>query len=1352
MKKRLLNILLVLNCLSVFAQTPAIQWQNTIGGSNNDILLDSDKTTDGGYVLVGYSYSSASGDKTENNIGGIDYWVVKVDSIGNIQWQNTIGGNSTDLSRSIEQTSDGGYIIGGESASPISGDKSENEFTQGLFDIWIVKLNTNGVVEWDNTIGGTDNDFLEVLKETTDGGFIIGGTSWSVISGDKIEDTIGMKDWWIIKLDVLGNIQWQNTIGGTKDENIYDVNETDNGGFILIGTSNSAISGDKTEGNIGLWDYWIVKLDSSGAIEWDRTIGGNEDDFGQKILQTSNGGYVVGGYSKSSNSIHKTEDNIGGNDYWIVKLDSNGSIEWNNTIGGTGDDALTDVVIANDGGFLLGGFSQSSSSFDKSENSFGLSDYWIVKIDSNGIVKWNKTIGGVGEDNLYSIHITNDKGIFLAGQSDSDSSGYKTDDSQGLKDYWIVKLDSARQNEIATETISNFDLQSCGDSLTATIPFTTNGTFNVGNIFSAELSDETGSFSNPLVIGTLSGNSSDTIYATITPDSLKRGTGYRIRVVSSNPSVIGTDNGSDLAINICDDGDACTEDYCYNGICTWIMKDCNDNNACTNDTCINGQCIYTQIATGVVADFSYTTTKFCDSLKIDFANNSSIGTDYLWDFGDGSNSILENPSVVYDSFSTYDVSLTVTETVCGTSDTAYATIEFLPTTTSPNSDFSYTSIQDCEEMYVSLTNTSTGGLGYWWDFGNGLTSNDVEPVFIYQDTGVYTITLVALDSGFCAKNDTFQTQILFENNCIISGNVFKDFNQNCIKEAGENGFENAIIKVAPGITGHDAYFVSTDSNGNYTILISDTGNYTVELASALTYWQASCPVNPAFYTVNVNGQGPHNVNFGNYIDTACSKLEVDISSGLIRRNQKTTFAVDYCNNGSGVANNVVVEVDFPDDKIGSNYFFQIVNSSMPGTLLNGRVYSYNIGTLNPGDCGRILISVFFPVTTLDRTYCTKASIYPKVNCSPVDSNWDYSDIKVEGDCSGDTTVNIVVENLGLDMLGRSEYRVYEDELLIDRDSFQIAAGDSIVKQYNKRANKEIHIEADQRPGHPNNSFPNDHIEGCDSVYTSTAGGFVNHFILDDVADDVETDCKGVSISWDPNDKQVIPIGISEKHYIDESTLLEYTIRFQNTGNDTAFWVQILDTLDDALLDISSIRSGVSSHENNFRVFGAGIVEWTFDNILLPDSNVNEEESHGFVKFKINLKKGISKGSVIENKAAIYFDFNAPVITNTVFNTIYDTILITSTSIEKDDGISNIVVFPNPFAENTIIAFDLISSSYVKIKVTDILGKVIMETPMQKENAGFHEVILTPTNDNDGLLLLELYVNEDKIVKRIIRMR
>jgi hypothetical protein len=440
---------------SSFSQTaPGIEWQNTIGGNNYDWLTFIEQTADGGYILGGTSGSSISGDKTENCIGGYDYWIVKTDTLGNIQWQNTIGGSGDDWFYSMQQTADGGYILGGYSDSYISGDKTENNIGNG--DYWIVKTDSLGNIQWQNTIGGSGFDWLYSIQQTADGGYILGGHSNSNISGDKTENNIdtltsGTFDYWIVKTDSSGNIQWENTIGGSNDDRLYSTQQTADGGYILGGYSWSGISGDKTENKLDTIcipyctsDYWIVKTDSLGNIQWQNTIGGNNNDNLYSIQQTTDEGYILGGQSKSNISGDKTESNIDTInftwDYWIVKTDSLGNIQWQNTIGGSRAEQLRSISQTADRGYILGGYSESDISGDKTENCIGFDDYWPVKIDSLGNVRWQNTIGGTSNDYLFPIRQTADGGYILGGYSKSNISSDKTENCIGFDDYWIIKL------------------------------------------------------------------------------------------------------------------------------------------------------------------------------------------------------------------------------------------------------------------------------------------------------------------------------------------------------------------------------------------------------------------------------------------------------------------------------------------------------------------------------------------------------------------------------------------------------------------------------------------------------------------------------------------------------------------------------------------------------------------------------------------------------------------------------------------------------------------------------------------------------------------------------------------------
>ena len=435
--KKIISILFLLLCLKSFGQQipPAIQWQNTIGGSGTDALYSLEKTIDGGYILGGHSVSDSSGDKTENSRGTADYWVIKIDSSGNIVRQKTFGGADSDVLRKVRQTSDGGYILGGESDSNIGGEKTEN--SMGSTDNWIIKTDSLFNIQWQTTLGGTSVDYLQNIEQTSDGNYIVSGYSSSPPSIDKSENSMGM-DFWIIRLDESGNVIWENTIGGSGEEYHADIHPTRDGGYILGGRSDSNISGDKTENTNGNWDYWILKLDSSGNIQWQNSIGGSYVEDLYCVFQTFEGGYILGGVSRSGISGDKTEGTHGNLDYWVVKTDSIGNVEWQNTIGGNDEESLNSLVQTTDSGYVMGGFSSSPISGDKTEYS-DYRDYFVVKLDKNGIDEWQNTIWGFSDDRLAQLQQTND-GYILGGTSASNISGDKTEDCVGWFDYWVVKL------------------------------------------------------------------------------------------------------------------------------------------------------------------------------------------------------------------------------------------------------------------------------------------------------------------------------------------------------------------------------------------------------------------------------------------------------------------------------------------------------------------------------------------------------------------------------------------------------------------------------------------------------------------------------------------------------------------------------------------------------------------------------------------------------------------------------------------------------------------------------------------------------------------------------------------------
>ena len=395
-----------------------------------------------------------------------DYWVIKLNANGVKEWDNTLGGSSIDILEIVQPTSDGGYFLGGHSNSNNSPDKSEDNL--GQYDYWVVKLNAAGVKEWDNTIGASGgSDQLYAIQQTTDGGYILGGYSNSNSSPDKLENNLGQYDYWVVKLNAAGVKEWDNTIGGSGDDQLYSLQQTTDGGYILGGYSNSNSSPDKSEMGKGGYDYWVVKLNAGGVKEWDNTIGGSGDDKLYAIKQTTEGGYILGGYSNSNSSPDKYENSLGGNDYWIVKLYASGIIQWDNTIGGNHNDELFSLQVTTDGGYILGGSSWSNSSPDKSENNLGFGyDYWVVKLNVGGIIQWENTIGGSYYDELFSIEQTIDEGYIMGGRSESNFSPDKSENNLGQYDYWVVKLSTCPAIRLTFPTES---LPSCQGTATGSI-------------------------------------------------------------------------------------------------------------------------------------------------------------------------------------------------------------------------------------------------------------------------------------------------------------------------------------------------------------------------------------------------------------------------------------------------------------------------------------------------------------------------------------------------------------------------------------------------------------------------------------------------------------------------------------------------------------------------------------------------------------------------------------------------------------------------------------------------------------------------------------------------------------------
>ncbi len=414
-----------------FAYTqPEVQWKQSLGGSGSDFLTCARQTADAGYIMAGYS-NSQDGHITAPH-GGYDAWVVKTDLYGTLLWQKAIGGTGFDQAQSILPTQDGGYIFTGATSS---NDGDVPNGVQGGFekDCWIVKLDGAGNIQWQKTLGGTGQDVGYAIVQGANGGFMVAASTNS--NDGDISTSHGGSDYWVIALDANGNLLWQTTAGGSRDDIPQDVKPTPDGGCIVTGTTASA------DGDIinykGATDCWLVKLDNIGHLQWQQTLGGSRPESSRCITLTSDGGYIMAGATLSEDGDAATPNySTMTHDAWLVKLDAAGSIQWQRKFGGTLDDNFNSIQQTANGGFVAAGYSNSNNN-DVSENRGGY-DYWMLQLDAGGNTEWHKTLGGAAEDKACSIIPTSSETYLVAGYSYSKNEDINS--SRGLCDYWMSQL------------------------------------------------------------------------------------------------------------------------------------------------------------------------------------------------------------------------------------------------------------------------------------------------------------------------------------------------------------------------------------------------------------------------------------------------------------------------------------------------------------------------------------------------------------------------------------------------------------------------------------------------------------------------------------------------------------------------------------------------------------------------------------------------------------------------------------------------------------------------------------------------------------------------------------------------
>jgi hypothetical protein len=357
----------------------------TYGGTDSDWAFSVQQTSDGGYIVAGLTSSFGA--------GSWDIFLIKTDANGNIRWAKTYGGTGWDEAYSVQQTSDGGYIVAGWTDS----------FGAGWEDIFLIKTDANGNVQWAKTYGGTNTDYAFSVQQTSDGGYIVAGYTASFGAGSW--------DIFLIKTDANCNLQWAKTYGGTYSDFAFSVQQTSDGGYIVAGYTASF--------GAGYGDFFLIKTDANGNVIWAQTYGGTSgDDVALSVQQTSDGGYIVAGWTDSFGA--------GNSDAFLVKTDANGNIRWAKTYGGTYWDEASSVQQTSDGGYIVAGYTASFGA--------GGTDAFLIKTDASGNVQWAKTYGGTYGEGARFIHQTSDGGYIVAGDTRSFGAGES--------DIFLIKTDA----------------------------------------------------------------------------------------------------------------------------------------------------------------------------------------------------------------------------------------------------------------------------------------------------------------------------------------------------------------------------------------------------------------------------------------------------------------------------------------------------------------------------------------------------------------------------------------------------------------------------------------------------------------------------------------------------------------------------------------------------------------------------------------------------------------------------------------------------------------------------------------------------------------------------------------------
>lgn len=911
-------------------------------------------------------------------------------------------------------------------------------------------------------------------------------------------------------------------------------------------------------------------------------------------------------------------------------------IEHANLIGGSNDDIGIHIIETSDGGYLTLGTTLSydgdiSLTFNSSTNRSS-KDLWLVKLDSVFNIEWEKCYGSAVFDEAGKLAQTLD-GNYLIAATVKAGNGNVSNFYGGDSDIWIVKVDPSG-NILWEKNYGGSD-----EDVVEDLAVTADGGFAfIGNTYSNDhdVSSLLGTGSMWLV--RLDANGNILWERTYGGSSIDHG--KALETTPTGGFIIGADCLST-------DGDLTNIPRFGASVDVWLFE-------------VNalGDIVWSNVYGGTGSDQIIEFNRLSDggymlncyiSSNDGHVSTSFGGTDvWLVRVDSVGNIMWENTFGGLRS----DYSRTeVLELSDGT---------FLFTMYSSSYDGLYSGSYSPPnfDAWLIRVNGNDGSLLRLQNFGGNFSDNVNAMLLNSSDKVVFcgSSNSTTNDLANIVRPTTGdQYQWIFSTSMVelgiikdtIEGKVFWDEDLSCsIDTSIDRPLHNWVVRS----TGQQQAYASTNANGEYKFFATDTGPLEWSVVIPNIFSPLIDTICNITHNTVVDTIGARKTGFDFPIGIVeCPLLTSSLFIDRVRPCVSSLMTISYCNAGFGDAHNVQITLDVPEHII-------IDSSSMSFTYNSIGRPIFQIDTINPGVCDSIVLNVSTACDLfIARTQsCSQVWITSSDTCNnPQVAVWDSSNLKITSACLDDRTSQFIIINRGADMSSWEEYRLYDASGFVTSDTFKLDAGDSIFIDVHYATGTFLRLEVDNTPGNPYASTRFLELGVCSSGQFNVGYVPSSYPMHDDpIATDIE--CVVISNSLDPNDKQVVPAGVTDQHYVALGSLLNYTVRFQNTGNDTAYRVEVIDTLSPHL-DISSLQLGAVSHNYTYYVNGSTtpIIHFVFEDINLLDSLSNEPESHGFIQFKIAPKSNTPENTVIENFVDIYFDFNDPVRTNTPFVTLKD---------------------------------------------------------------------------------------------------